>query len=203
MTFIAALRCDAITAPCAFDQYINGQNFFAWVQRFLIPALKPGDIVILHNLQSYKGKAVREAIRVAGARLLFLTAYNPDLTRSNSLGQAKAPPPRGRQTKPRDNLAWDRQTPEPVLARRVPLLSCQFRAPVIIKSSCSRLNEIPRCHHKRTPLAANRDLVMEGALRWWYALSHHTAFFRVCSNHKSFRRPRDTKAMEYKSAHPP
>jgi transposase len=41
--------------------------------------LRPGDIVILDNLQSHKGKAVREAIRTAGARLLFLPAYSPDL----------------------------------------------------------------------------------------------------------------------------
>jgi len=45
--------------------------------------LKPGDIVILDNLQSLKGKAVREAIRVAGARLLVLPTYSPDLTQSN------------------------------------------------------------------------------------------------------------------------
>jgi len=79
MTFIAALRCDEITAPCVFDQPINAKNFLAWVQQSLTPTLRPGDIVILDNLQSHKGKAVRDAIRAAGARLLFLPAYSPDL----------------------------------------------------------------------------------------------------------------------------
>ena len=79
MTFIAALRCDKITAPCVFDQPINATNFLAWVQQFLAPTLRPGDIVILDNLQSHKGKAVRAAIRAAGARLLFLPPYSPDL----------------------------------------------------------------------------------------------------------------------------
>ena len=78
MTFIAALRCDDITAPYVFDQPINGKNFLAWVQQCLVPTLKPGDIVILDNLRSHKGKAVRAAIRAVGARLLFLPAYSPD-----------------------------------------------------------------------------------------------------------------------------
>lgn len=79
MTFIAALRCDGVTAPCVFDGPINAQNFRAWVEQFLIPTLRPGDIVILDNLSSHKGKAVRKAIRAAGARILFLPAYSPDL----------------------------------------------------------------------------------------------------------------------------
>jgi transposase len=79
MTFIAALRCDEITAPCVFDGPINGQNFLAWVEQFLLPTLRPGDIVVLDNLPSHKGKAARQAIRAAGARLLFLPAYSPDL----------------------------------------------------------------------------------------------------------------------------
>jgi transposase len=79
MTFIAALRCDEITAPYVFDQPINKTNFLAWVRQSLIPTLRPGDIVILDNLPSHKGKAVRDAIRAVGARLLFLPAYSPDL----------------------------------------------------------------------------------------------------------------------------
>jgi transposase len=45
----------------------------------LVPALKPGDIVIIENLGSHKGKAVRRAIRAAGAKLFFLPPYSPDL----------------------------------------------------------------------------------------------------------------------------
>lgn len=78
-TFLAALRCDRVEAPCLFDGPINGERFRAWVEQALIPTLKPGDIVILDNLGSHKGKAVRTAIRDAGAHLLFLPAYSPDL----------------------------------------------------------------------------------------------------------------------------
>jgi transposase len=78
-TFLAALRHDRIDAPCFLDGPINGQRFLAYVEEFLVPALKPGDIVILDNLGSHKGKAVRQAIRKAGAKLLFLPKYSPDL----------------------------------------------------------------------------------------------------------------------------
>ena len=72
-------RHDRIDAPCLFDGPINGERFLAYVEQFLVPTLKPGDIVVLDNLGSHKGKAVRKAIRAAGARLLFLPKYSPDL----------------------------------------------------------------------------------------------------------------------------
>lgn len=79
MTFIAALRHDAITAPCVFDGPINGESFLRYVEQFLVPTLKPGDLVIMDNLGSHKGEAVNAAIRTAGARLVFLPPYSPDL----------------------------------------------------------------------------------------------------------------------------
>jgi transposase len=79
LTFLAALRHDRIDAPCVLDGPINGQSFTAWVEQFLVPTLKPGDIVIMDNLGSHKGQAVRNAIRSAGAKLLFLPPYSPDL----------------------------------------------------------------------------------------------------------------------------
>jgi len=79
LTFLAALRCDRIDAPCVIDGPINGQSFLAYVEQLLVPALKPGDIVIIDNLGSHKGKAVRRAIRAAGAKLFFLPPYSPDL----------------------------------------------------------------------------------------------------------------------------
>jgi len=78
-TFLAALRSDRIDAPCLFDGPINGERFRAYVEQFLVPTLKPNDIVVLDNLGSHKGKAVRRAVRDVGARLLFLPKYSPDL----------------------------------------------------------------------------------------------------------------------------
>jgi transposase len=79
MTFLAALRCDRIDAPCVIDGPINGGSFLAYVEQMLLPALRPGDIVIIDNLGSHKGKAVRRLIRSVGAKLFFLPPYSPDL----------------------------------------------------------------------------------------------------------------------------
>lgn len=79
LTFIAALRHDRIDAPCVIDGPINGSLFTAYVEQFLAPTLAPGDIVILDNLGSHKGKAARAAVRARGAHLIFLPPYSPDL----------------------------------------------------------------------------------------------------------------------------
>jgi putative transposase len=79
MTFLAGLRNDRIAAPCLFDGPINGERFLAYVEQVLVPVLQPGDIVVMDNLGSHKGKAVRRAIRKAGAKLIFLPKYSPDL----------------------------------------------------------------------------------------------------------------------------
>jgi transposase len=79
LTFLAALRHDRITAPCVIDGPIDGESFLAYVEQMLVPTLKPRDIVIVDNLGSHKGTAVRSAIRNAGARLFFLPQYSPDL----------------------------------------------------------------------------------------------------------------------------
>ncbi len=79
LTFLAALRCDSITAPCLFDGPINGESFLTYVRQFLVPTLRPGDIVVMDNLSSHKAEAVRQAIKHVGARLVFLPPYSPDL----------------------------------------------------------------------------------------------------------------------------
>ncbi len=79
LTFLAALRCDRIDAPCVVDGPINGRSFAAYIEQLLVPTLAPGDIVIMDNLGSHKGQLVRRAIQAAGARLFFLPPYSPDL----------------------------------------------------------------------------------------------------------------------------
>jgi putative transposase len=79
MTFLAALRRDRVDAPWLIDGPINGETFRTYVEKVLAPVLRPGDIVIMDNLGSHKSKAVRQAIRAAGAKLFFLPKYSPDL----------------------------------------------------------------------------------------------------------------------------
>lgn len=79
LTFIAALRADRVEAPWVIDGPINGELFTLYVEKVLVPTLSPGDVVILDNLGSHKGQAARRAVRAAGAHLLFLPPYSPDL----------------------------------------------------------------------------------------------------------------------------
>ena len=79
MTFIAALRYDRISAPWVIDSPINGELFTLYVEKVLAPTLTRGEVVILDNLGSHKGKPARNAIRAREAHLLFLPPYSPDL----------------------------------------------------------------------------------------------------------------------------
>src|ERR1039457_5373710 len=78
-TFVAGLRKNAITAPLVIDQTMNGEIFVAWLVQFLIPTLIAGDIVVMDNLPVHKILAVRALIEAAGAKLLYLPSYSPDL----------------------------------------------------------------------------------------------------------------------------
>jgi len=78
-TFVAGLRQDGLLAPLVLHGAMDGEAFLAYVHQFLVPALRPGDVVIMDNLASHKVAGVREAIAQAGARLLYLPPYSPDL----------------------------------------------------------------------------------------------------------------------------
>jgi transposase len=77
-TFVAALRCTAITAPFVIDKPMNSAIFKAYLEKCLAPTLLPGDIVVMDNLSSHKNDDVRDIIEAAGASLIYLPPYSPD-----------------------------------------------------------------------------------------------------------------------------
>ena len=79
MTFLAALRHDRIDAPWFIEGPIDGESFRTYVDKVLVPTLRPGDIVVMDNLGSHKSARVRRLIRATGAKLFFLPKYSPDL----------------------------------------------------------------------------------------------------------------------------
>lgn len=79
MTFVAGLRQDGITAPFVIDCAMNGAIFVEYIRQCLGPTLKPGDIVVMDNLPAHKKAQIREIIEAAGAELLYLPPYSPDL----------------------------------------------------------------------------------------------------------------------------
>ena len=90
-TFVAGLRLDGIAAPMVLDGPINRDAFQAYVDQVLVPELRPGDIVVMDNLSSHKGQAVRRAIEAAGASLLYLPPYSPDFNPiENAFAKLKA-----------------------------------------------------------------------------------------------------------------
>ena len=78
-TFLAGLRSTGIIAPLVLDGPMTGEAFLAYVCQFLAPALSPGDVVVMDNLAAHKVAGVREAITAAGASILYLPPYSPDL----------------------------------------------------------------------------------------------------------------------------
>ena len=78
-TFIAAVCLDGLIAPYVLDGPIDGETFRAYVEQMLAPTLAPGDLVIMDNLASHKVRGIREAIAAAGAELVYLPPYSPDL----------------------------------------------------------------------------------------------------------------------------
>jgi transposase len=78
-TFTAGLRCDGLVAPFVLDGPMNGEAFRVYVAKILVPALSPGDIVVMDNLAAHKVLGVRHLIEGAGAKLLYLPPYSPDL----------------------------------------------------------------------------------------------------------------------------
>jgi transposase len=90
-TFVAGLRVTGMVAPMVLDRPINGIWFQAYVEQILVPALSPGDIVIMDNLGSHKGPKVRAAIEAVGAKLLYLPPYSPDFNPiENAFSKLKA-----------------------------------------------------------------------------------------------------------------
>jgi len=78
-TFIAALRCDSVTAPMVLDGPMNGVAFLEYVHQVLVPTLKSEDVVIMDNLPVHKVFGIKAAIESVSASVLFLPPYSPDL----------------------------------------------------------------------------------------------------------------------------
>jgi transposase len=78
-TLIGAIRHEGVAASLVFEGATDETAFLAFVKQVLIPALRPGDIVVLDRLSVHRGKAVARALRKAGAGVWYLPPYSPDL----------------------------------------------------------------------------------------------------------------------------
>lgn len=81
MTMLSAIRSDGVMreATTLFEGATDGVIFLTYVQQYLAPALRPGDVVVMDNLSAHKVIGVREAIEAADCDLWYLPPYSPDL----------------------------------------------------------------------------------------------------------------------------
>lgn len=90
-TFVGALTMRGMIAPFVITGPINRDAFETYVEKVLVPELRPGDIVVMDNLSSHKGPRSRALIEAAGASLLFLPPYSPDFNPiENAFAKLKA-----------------------------------------------------------------------------------------------------------------
>lgn len=137
-TLVAALRHDRIDAPYVFDGPINADSFRAYVKRVLAPTLEPGDIVVLDNLGSHKGRAVRRAVRARGAKIWFLPAYSPDLNPiEQAFAKIKTPQAKSPRAHPGANMATRRRSPRHPQTSRMRQLPHKLRIRFRMKQSRS------------------------------------------------------------------
>jgi transposase len=156
LTFLAALRCDRLTAPCVIDGPINGASFRAYVEQALLPVLKPGDIVVMDNLGSHKSRAVRAAIRAAKAKLFFLPAYSPDLNPiEQALRQNEDAAAQGRRPNNRSDLANHRRAPRLLHPDRMRKLLQKLR--ICFSLSRSRARVCSGLENCRLPVLPGQD----------------------------------------------
>jgi transposase len=78
-TMISAIRLCGPAAPAIFDGPTDTEVFLAYLQQVLVPTLQAGDVVVMDNLTPHKAQAVRQMIEAAGAELIYLPPYSPDL----------------------------------------------------------------------------------------------------------------------------
>lgn len=78
-TYVVALRLDGLFAPMVVDGALDGPLFLKYVRQELAPQMRPGDILVMDNLQTHKVKGVVEAMRECDAQVLYLPPYSPDL----------------------------------------------------------------------------------------------------------------------------
>jgi transposase len=79
MTILGAMSLRGIIASMTIEEATDGDIFLAYVEHILCAALKPGDVVVMDNLSSHKIKGVQRLIEKAGAEVLYLPPYSPDL----------------------------------------------------------------------------------------------------------------------------
>jgi transposase len=77
-TMLCAVRLSGPLAAVTLDGAVDADTFLVYIREVLVPQLRPGDVVVLDNLQAHKASGVKQAVETAGAILVYLPPYSPD-----------------------------------------------------------------------------------------------------------------------------
>jgi len=86
ITLSAGLTHDGIIAPLRLTGAMNGEIFEAYIEQFVVPELRPGDVVVMDNLSAHKRASIGQLIAGAQAQLVYLPPYSPDLNPIEMMG---------------------------------------------------------------------------------------------------------------------
>ncbi len=78
ITLLASMSCEGMGPSIAIEGSTTKELFEAYVEHFLAPTLRPGEVIVMDNLGAHKGERVREMIEGRGCKLLYLPPYSPD-----------------------------------------------------------------------------------------------------------------------------
>jgi len=95
VTLIGALRVSGVVAPMTVEAATDGEIFLAYVEHFLCPELRPGDVVVMDNLSAHKVDGVRQLIEAMGAKLLYLLTRSEPHRKGLVQDQANPARPQG------------------------------------------------------------------------------------------------------------
>ena len=99
LTILGAMSTRGMIAAMTIEEATDRDIFLAYLDQVLCPKLGPGDVVVMDNLSSHKVKGVRERIEAAGAELLYLPPYSPELNpHREGLVEAQTTAPLGQGT---------------------------------------------------------------------------------------------------------
>lgn len=81
VSWIAALKSGKVFAPLTYEGCCNRHVFETWLEKSLLPQLKPGDIIVIDNATFHKGQSIQEIAQDAGCEIWYLPPYSPDLNK--------------------------------------------------------------------------------------------------------------------------
>jgi transposase len=111
VTLSAGLTSNGLIAPLRLVGAMNSDIFEAYIEQFVVPELRPGDVVVMDNLSAHKRASIGALIAGAGAELVYLPPYSPDLNPIEMIWSKVKSVLRTLAARTFETLSWSRCAP--------------------------------------------------------------------------------------------